>query len=93
MKAYYTILKFKQLSLEFRFWIQREKQTFVKLFPISPSLMVFNVMCFAPVKSHTVQVFLSIPIARIYLLKKKKKEREREIPSTQLTLLGFLVSK
>ena len=54
--------------------------------------MVFNVMCFAPVKSHTVQVSLSIPIARMYLLKKKKKkterEREREIPSTQLTL-GF----
>ena len=52
--------------------------------------MVFNVMCFAPVKSHTVQVSLSIPIARMYLLKKKKRqrEREREIPSTQLTL-GF----
>ena len=75
MKAYYTILKFKQFSLEFRFWVQKEKQTFVELFPTSPSLMVFNVMCFVLLKSHTVQISLSIPIARIYLLKKRKEKK------------------
>lgn len=89
MKAYYTILKFKQFSLEFRFWIQKEKQTFVKLFPISPSLIVFNVMCFAPVKSHIVQISLSIPIARMYLLKKKKLDSKHTVN----TFGVFLASK